>query len=301
MLPGLPSLRKPDPRLPATDLTGKVCLVTGATAGHGLACAKALASLGAEVVLLGRNPAKCERVQVEILAQTGKRPEILVCDLSSRADIDRAAAEWLAQGRPLHLLLNNAGLVRRHREETVDGVEVTFAVNYLAYYQLTLRLMPRLLASPPARIVLVASDAHRMVDLPLHDLQNRFGYNFMTAYSHSKLAIVYFTRALALKLIGSGVTVNACDPGPIASEIADDNPGLVAPLASWLIKRVFPTPARAARTALHLAASPEVEGTSGTYWRFMQVQQPKVVAQDRQVAQRLWEISARMTGVDWPA
>jgi len=300
MLPGLPWLTEPDPPLPETDLSGQVCLVTGATAGHGKACARALAALGADVILLGRNQAKCERVQTEILATTGRRPEILVCDLSSRADIDRAATAWLARGRPLHLLLNNAGLVRRHRELSVDGVELTFAVNYLAYYQLTLRLLPRMLRSAPARIVLVASDAHRMVSLPLHDLQNAQGYNFMTAYSHSKLAIVYFNRSLALKLTGSGVTVNACDPGPIASEIADDNPGLVAPLASWLIKRVFPSPARAARTALHLAASPEVEGTSGTYWRFMQVQQPSLAPQERHLAQRLWEISTRLTGVDWP-
>ena len=104
----LPWLSEPDPPLPAADLSGRVCLVTGATAGHGKACAKALAASGGEVVLLGRNPAKCERVQTEIQATTGQRPEILLCDLSSRADIDRAAAAWLAQGRPLHLLLNNA-------------------------------------------------------------------------------------------------------------------------------------------------------------------------------------------------
>jgi len=291
---------KPDPPLPAADLTGRMCLVTGATAGHGKACAKALAALGADVVLLGRDAAKCERVQIEIQAGTGRKPSILLCDLSSRADIDRAAAEWLARGHKLHLLLNNAGVVRRHREETADGVEVTFAVNYLAYFQLSLRLLPRMLAGTPARIVQVASDAHRMVQLPLHDLQSVHGYNFMTAYSRSKLAIVYFNRELARRLIGSGVTANAVDPGPIASEIADENPGLVAPLASWLIKRVFPSPARAARTALHLAASPEVEGTSGTYWRFMQAKQPKLAAQERQLAERLWQISARMTGVDFP-
>lgn len=207
---------KPDPPLPDADLTGRVCLVTGATAGHGKACARALATLGAEVVLLGRNPAKCERVQAEIRALTGKRPSILLCDLSSRHAIDRAAAEWLAQGRPLNLLINNAGLVSRHRQESVDGLELTFAVNYLAYFQLSLRLLPRMLASASARIVQVASDAHRMASLPLHDLQGVHGYDFMTAYARSKLAIVYFNRALALKLIGTGVTTNAVDPGPVA-------------------------------------------------------------------------------------
>lgn len=298
----LPRLRPRPPRPgPFVDLTGRVCLVTGATSGHGLACARRLAELGAAVVLLGRNPDKCRAARDRIAAAVGAEPEILVCDLSARADIDRAAAEWLERGRPLHLLLNNAGVVRRQRELTADGAERTFAVNYLAPFQLTLRLLPRLCESAPARIVNVASDAHRVVSLPIHDLDAERRYNFMLAYCHSKLAILYFTYELARRLAGSGVTVNAVDPGPVASEIADDNPGLTAPLASWLIKRIFPSPERAAATAMHLCAAANTQKLNGTYWRFMAPQQPRFDRRRPWLGETLWRISAERTGADWPA
>ncbi len=298
----LPRLRPRPPHPgPFVDLTGRVCLVTGATSGHGLACARQLAELGASVVLLGRNPDKCRATRDRIAAACGVEPEILICDLSSRADIDRAAAEWLERGRPLHLLLNNAGVVRRHRELTIDGAERTFAVNYLATFQLTLRLLPRLCESAPARIVNVASDAHRVVSLPIDDLDAERRYNFMLAYCHSKLAILYFTYELARRLAGNGVTVNAVDPGPVASAIADDNPGLTAPLASWLIKRIFPSPDRAAATAMHLCAAGGTGELNGTYWRFMAPQQPRFDRRRPWLGEALWRISAERTGVDWPA
>jgi NAD(P)-dependent dehydrogenase (short-subunit alcohol dehydrogenase family) len=144
-------------------MQGRVCLVTGATDGHGRAVAGALAKRSADVVLLGRNVEKSRRVQAEIARESGaKRPEILVCDLASREAIDRAASEYLASGRPLHVLVNNAGLVSLARQTNAEGNELTFAVNYLAMFQLTLRLLPRLLESAPARIVNVSSDTYRI-------------------------------------------------------------------------------------------------------------------------------------------
>ena len=280
------------------DLGGRVCLVTGATDGHGRAVAGALARRGADLVLLGRSPEKCRRVQAEIAAESGgKAPEILLCDLASREAIDRAASEWLGAGRPLHVLVNNAGLVSQARQENAEGIELTFAVNYLALFQLTLRLLPRLRESAPARIVNVSSDTYRMAALDFDDLQTRRGYSFMRAYGRSKLAIVYFTLALARKLEGSGVTVNAVDPGPVASNIGANNPGLAYRLAGPIIKRLFPSAERAARTAVMLAAEPALEGATGGYYRSLK-RREKPLEYDEEVAARLWRVSAELTRAD---
>jgi retinol dehydrogenase-12 len=282
------------------DVRGKTCLVTGATGGHGLALARLLARAGADVVLLGRNPERCIAAQDAVERDAGRRPAVVRCDLDSRADVDRAADEYLWSGRPLHLLISNAGLVTRHREESADGVERTMAVNYLAAFQLTLRLLPRLAENAPARIVLVASDAHRIVSLDPEDFELRRGWWFMGAYSKSKLALLFFARELAGRLAGSGVTVNSVDPGPIASGIADGKGGLLAPFASAVIKRVFPAPEKAARTTLHLATSPDLDGVSGTYWRFMERKEPRYAPADPDLGARLWAWSVHRTGVDFP-
>ena len=279
-------------------MTGRVCLVTGASDGHGRAVATALARQGADLVLLGRNPEKCRRVQAEIAAESGgKSPEILLCDLASREAIDRAAAEYLAGGRPLHVLVNNAGLVSQRRQENAEGIELTFAVNYLAMFQLSLRLLPRLLESAPARIVNVSSDTYRMASLDFADLQLERGYSFMRAYARSKLAIVVFTQELARRLGAQGVTVNAVDPGPVASNIGANNGGLAYRIASPVIRRLFPTPERAARTALMLAMDPALEGATGGYYRSLR-RRERLPAFEAEIRGRLWRISAELTRVD---
>ncbi|MBW1810406.1 MAG: SDR family oxidoreductase [Deltaproteobacteria bacterium] len=281
------------------NLKGKVSLVTGATSGHGQAVARALAKMGSEVVLLGRSREKCIMVRDEIAALTGRPPDYLLCDLSVRDDIDRAANEFLASGRPLDILVNNAGIVNRTRQETTDGVEMVFAVNYLAYFQLSLRLIERLLQSTPARIVNVASDAHRVVSLKLDDLELRNGYSWWSSYGRSKLAVVYFTQELARRLAGSGVTVNAVDPGPVASNIAMNNPGILVSLTGKMIKHLFPGPDWAARTAVYLATSPDVERVNGAYFKYHKLRAPRIDTGDRTLPGRLWEITAKMTGVDF--
>ena len=283
------------------DMHGRVCLVTGATNGHGRALARLLAERGAEVVLLGRHPERCRETQQAIARAVGREPRVLLCDLSRRAEIDRAAEEFLSWNLPLHVLLNNAGLGSRDRKQSPDGTELTLAVNYLAVFQLTLRLLPRLARSAPARIVLVASDAHRLGRLDFDDLDVQRRYWFWKAYAQSKLALVHFNRALALRLDGTGVTVNACDPGPVASGIADHEPGLVAALASRLLPLVFPAPEQAARTALHLAVDPLFERQSGAYWRFLKRRLPSLGLEPDATERRLWELSVARTGVDFPA
>jgi NAD(P)-dependent dehydrogenase (short-subunit alcohol dehydrogenase family) len=279
-------------------MNGRVCLVTGASDGHGRAVARALARRGAELVLLGRSPEKCRRVQAEIAAECGgKRPDVLLCDLASREEIDRTCSEYLASGRPLHVLVNNAGLVSQARQQNAEGVELTFAVNYLAMFQLTLRLLPRLRGSAPARIVNVSSDTYRIATLDFDDLELERGYSFMRAYGRSKLAIVYFTLALSRRLEGIGVTVNAVDPGPVASNIGANNPGLAYRLAAPLIRGLFPGPDRACRTAVMLAADPALESATGGYYRSLK-RRSQPLQFDLETSERLWQISAERTRVD---
>jgi NAD(P)-dependent dehydrogenase (short-subunit alcohol dehydrogenase family) len=289
----------------ATDMTGRVCLVTGATDGHGRAVARQLALRGAELVLLGRNAEKCRKVQAELAAEveaaggTGKSPEVLLCDLASRAEVDRAASEFLASGRPLHVLVNNAGLVTQRRQESVDGHELVFAVNYLALFQLTLRLLPRLQESTPARIVNVSSDTYRIGKLDLDDLRLE-PFSLTQAYARSKLAIVYFTLELARRLEGAGlpgVTVNAVDPGPVASNIGANNPGLFYRLARPMIKGLFPSADRAARTAMLLATDPALTTKAGGYYRSGKHRE-RPLDFDADLSERLWRVSAELTGAD---
>lgn len=284
----------------ARDMTGRTCLVTGATDGHGRAVAGQLAKRGADVVLLGRNPEKCARVQSEIAAENaGKRPEILLCDLASRAEVDRAASEYLASGRPLHVLVNNAGLVTLHRQRSADGHELCFAVNYLALFQLSLRLLPRLQESAPARIVNVSSDSYKVGKLDLDDLDLE-PWSVSNAYARSKLAIVYFTLELARRLEErntEGLTVNAVDPGPVASNIGANNPGFLYNLARPMIKYLFPSADRAARTAMMLATDPGLGEKTGGYYRSMKHRE-QPLAFDAELSERLWRLSVELTGAD---
>ncbi|HOW84060.1 MAG TPA: SDR family NAD(P)-dependent oxidoreductase [Spirochaetota bacterium] len=280
-------------------MSGRRTVITGATSGHGRALATALTSMGADCLMIGRNRAKCEETVSLIRDKTGRAPGFVLCDLSSLRDIERAAREILADSRPIHILINNAGLVSQRYSETVDGNEETFAVNYLSMYALTIMLKPRIVESAPARIINVSSDTHRIGALDLDDIQGRNRrYTFMGAYSRSKLAVVHFTVELARLLEGTGVTVNAVDPGPIASGIAD-KPGVIPAIANAVIRLTFPSPEKACRTALHLAVSEEVAGTTGGYFRFMKMKPPKTVQKPGDFGMRLMHLSAKMTGAPW--
>lgn len=284
------------------DMSGRTCLVTGATSGHGRAMAHGLAANGAEVVLLGRNRGKCREVQQEIAdANHGKGPEVVLCDLASLEDVDRAADEYLSSGRPLHVLVNNAGLVALGRKQSVDGHELCFAVNYLAMFKLTLRLLPRLKDSAPARIVNISSDTYKIGRIDFDDLQLERSYSWSAAYANSKLAIVHFTLELARRLEGSGVTANAVDPGPVASNIGADNPGVLYSLARPMIKHLFPSAARAARTAMRVACEPELAGQSGAYFRSLEKRARLAPAEQPGVGAELWRRTADLLGIDFPS
>lgn len=280
------------------SIVGKVCLITGSSSGHGRAVARELARQGAEVILHGPREGDCDEARNEIEALTGRRPRTLACDFASRRDIERGGKELLSWRLPLQVVVNNAGLVSRFRTASADGIEMTFAVNYLAMFQFTLLLLPRILEYPPARIVNVDSDAHMIATIDPNDITGETKrYSMAKAYGRSKLAVGFFTVNLSRRLEGTNVTVNAVDPGPMATNIAK-KPGVIPRIADALIQLTFPPPATAARTAIHLAASPELEGVSGRYFRSMRPKQPRLRGGDR-IEEILWNESARLTGVDF--
>lgn len=287
--------------LSAVDLTGKNCIVTGATSGIGEATAMTLAAAGARLGILCRDPAKGERTLQRIRSQTGNDAvQLFRADLASQAEIRAVAAEILASFDQIQLLINNAGVVNLKYSETVDGIETTFAVNHLAYFLLTNLLLDRVRASAPARIVNVASDAHKFFGgIDFDDLNFRGRYKSMRVYGHSKLANILFTRELARRLEGTGVTVNAVHPGAVASGLGTNN-GSVAKVLTSVLGIFFKNPEQGAATSLHVAMSPELEGVSGRYFAKSREARVSSSARDDEAAARLWTLSEEMTGLASP-
>ncbi len=278
-------------------IEGKICVVTGATSGIGLVTAEQLAAMGARVVLVGRDRAKGEAAlrRVERRAP-GAAAAIHYADLARLDEVRRLGGELAALPR-IDVLVNNAGAIFRHHEVTPDGLERTFALNHMAYFLLAALLRGRLAAAAPSRVVSVASEAHRGVTLDFDDLQSARRYSGWTAYRRSKLCNILFTRELARRLQGTGVTANCLHPGFVASRFGDNNAGLFS-LAIGIAKRLLAiSEQRGAATGVYLATSPEVEGRSGLYFDKCQPRVPSAAAQDDGAARRLWEASARLAGL----
>lgn len=288
-----------------SGLAGKTILVTGATSGIGLEAATVFARAGARVLITGRDPARIDAALAAIRQRSGSSDiEGLQADFASQAAVRKLAAEILARSPRIDVLVNNAGSVNPTRTLTDDGIETTFAVNHLGPFLLTNLLRDRIVASAPARIVNVASVAHTRGTLDFDDLNFDRGYRIMRAYSRSKLANVLFTRALAKRLAGTGVTVNALHPGTVATGIW----GRGTPDAGWkrvLYSAVFApakafmlTPEQGAQTIVYAATSPDLEGRTGLYLEKNQPKQPAPLALDDALAERLWTESVRLTHLD---
>ena len=275
-------------------MTGKVCVVTGATSGIGEVTARTLARDGARTILVARSRDKGERV-IRAIESEGGRAELVVADLSSFADVRRAAGELLAACPKIDVLVNNAGAIFVNRTTTKDGLEATFAVNHLAPFLLTNLLLDRLRQSAPARIVNVSSRAHTRIGLDFDDLESKRSYVGLVAYARSKLCNVLFTYELARRLSGTNVTANCLHPGVIASGFGKNQPGLFA-FGARLVAPLLWTAEQGARTSLYLAESKQVEGVSGKYFdsNTREIRSSKA-SYDRESQRRLWEISERMT------
>jgi retinol dehydrogenase-14 len=276
-------------------MRGKVCAVTGANVGIGLETAVALARLGACVAIVCRTAEKAERAAAEIRRRSPEadvRP--FVADLSSQRAVRALAAELTGALPRLDVLVNNAGLVLRERVLTEDGIETTFAVNHLAYFLLARLLEPALAASAPARIVNVASRAHRSGTLRFDDLMGARAYDPMQAYAQSKLANIVFTYELARRLRGTGVTANCLHPGVVATNFGNAGPALIR-LGVRLGRPFLRSPARGARTSVFLASSPAVEGVTGQYFVDERARRSSDESYAPTVAARLWRVSEELT------
>jgi retinol dehydrogenase 12 len=277
----------------AADLAGRTFIVTGANSGIGRITAMALAGRGAQVFLGCRSIDKGESVAAPLRAG-GAKVEVLALDLADLASVRGTAAAFLARDLPLHGLINNAGLAGT-RALTRDGFELTFGVNHLGHFLLTRLLEARLRASAPARVVNVASEAHRSakgIDFTVLRERAR-SPGALREYSVSKLANVLFTRELARRWAGSGVTAYALHPGVVATGIWRRVPG---PLR-WLITRFMISPEEGARTTIFCATAPELAGVSGRYYERQHESTPSAVAQDDALAARLWDESEKLVGL----
>lgn len=276
-------------------MVGKICLVTGATAGIGEATASGLAALGATVVVAGRSIERCVAAVERIKQQTGnENVDHLLADLSSLKQVRGLADEFKSRHSRLDVLVNNAGAINLARRASVDGIELTFALNHLSYFLLTNLLLDVMVASAPARIVNVSSSSHRRARINFDDLQGRRRYRGFRAYAQSKLGNVLFTYELARRLDGAGVTVNALHPGLVATRFLANN-GRFGPIFSFFFGLRGISPENGARTSVYLASSNEVEGITGGYYEKSEAVRSAPASYDEDAAARLWEISVEMT------
>ncbi len=275
-------------------MDGKVVVITGGTSGIGQVAATALARQGARIVLIARDRARVAQALAEISrAAPGVAHRAVYADLSSITETRRVGAEIAATEPRIDVLINNAGALFNRRRVSPDGLEMTFAVNHMAYFVLTEALLPTLKQSGPARIVNTASAAHQGAKLDFNDLQSERAYSGFQVYGRSKLCNILFTRELARRLKDSGVTANSLHPGFVATRFGDGSGGLLQALMP-IAKLGAISPAKGAETIIYLASSPEVAQTSGVYFYLSKPKTPSPEAQDDDAAARLWAESARL-------
>jgi NAD(P)-dependent dehydrogenase (short-subunit alcohol dehydrogenase family) len=276
-------------------MRGKTVVITGATSGIGAVAARRLAEQGAHIVLVARDRQRAEATLRDLRAVSAQQAHTaFYADLSRLREMKRVAAEIGAAEPKIDVLMNNAGLVCARNRRTEDGLELMFATNHLSYFVLTNLLLGPLRAAGGARIVSTASDAHRRARLDFDRLQDQKG---MTGYGTTKLCNILFTRELARRIAGTGVTANCLHPGFVATRFGDDAGGAMRHGLA-IAKRLFAlSPEEGARTMVYLASSPAVAGRSGGYYERCVATDPTRAAQSDADAARLWEVSATMTGI----
>lgn len=276
------------------DLNNKIVLITGATSGIGKEAAKALAQKGMKLVLPVRNPAKGQKLKEEIHQLTGNgQVDLMECDLASLQSVRQFAADFSEKYDRLDVLINNAGIWETKRSESVDGIELTFAVNHLAPFLLTNLLLDKLKASAPSRVITVSSEAHRMAKIKFDDLEGKRRWSSMGSYGQSKLANIFFTRQLSFELNNTGVVSNCLHPGVVATHLFDKMPRFLHPF----FRPFMIPPKKGAETTVFLATAPQAQEVSGEYFAKKKVKKTTSYAYNPEVAKKLWDVSRQYTDI----
>jgi retinol dehydrogenase 14 len=281
-------------QIPSRLMADNTVLVTGGTGGIGRATAMSLAMMGAHLGITGRDRGRAEEAAAEIRAASGGLVDVFVADLSSQSEVRRLADEVLQTYPLLDVLVNNVGGYWNTRHVTADGLERTFALNYLAPFLLTNLLLDRLKQSAPARVVTVASNAHTTGRIDFDDLQGERSYSGSRAYSQSKLGNVLFTYELARRLAASTVTANALHPGVVNTSFGAEDPGGVQRLFVPFVRPFLKTPEQGAATSIHLASSPDLDQVTGRYFANSKPKRSSKASYDQAAAARLWQVSAEL-------
>jgi NAD(P)-dependent dehydrogenase (short-subunit alcohol dehydrogenase family) len=278
-------------------MQGKTVVVTGATSGIGEVAADRLAQKGARIVFIARDRERGQETLKHLRAIAGHdNHSVHYADLMKLSEQKRVAAEIAASEPQIDVLINNAGALFNSRQVTEDGLEKTFALNHMSYFTVTNVLLDKLKATPGARIVSTSSDAHKGAKLNFDDLQSEKSYSGFGVYGRSKLMNILFTRELARRLAGTGVTANCLHPGFVGTRFGDQSGGILSFLVK-IAKNFALTPEQGAQTIIYLGSSPEVEGKSGGYYVKSKLATPTKEAQNDADAKRLWDVSAKIAGV----
>jgi len=277
------------------NIKNKNILVTGATNGIGMATALELAKKGANVNIVARSEQKCIITQKMIKEKTDNIINYYVADLSSQKEIRNFTNNFKINNDELHVLINNAGVFLKKREESVDGLEMMFAINHLGYFLLTNLLLDLIEKSAPSRIINVSSLAHKFAKINFNDLQTKQGYTSMKAYGQSKLANILFSNHLAEKLKTKEVIVNSLNPGIVNSGFGLEENKKRSGIS--LMSIIGISPDKGAKTSIYLATSPDVAGITGKYWSRKRQAKPSKKSTDLISQQRLWNISKELTGL----
>ena len=278
-----------------TNLQDKIAIVTGANSGMGMATVEALSDKGATVIMLCRSEERGMAALAELSKVQGRKLDLMLCDLGDFASIRSFAREVQGKYPRVDILINNAGFISLDRQETKDGIERQFGINHLGHFLLTTLLLDSMHTG--SRIVNVASGAHKVGKIHFDDINLHRGYNVVKAYSQSKLANVLFTRELAERLKGRGITVNCCHPGAVATNMGVDRETGFGKTITGMLKPFFLTPAEGAATAIYLATDESVGHISGGYFYKCHIAKSSKRSKSRKAARRLFALSEEMVQV----
>ena len=292
---------KKEPTICEDRFDGKLVVITGATSGIGRFTAKKYASMGADLILINRNAQKSGQLCDEIKKDHKVKCDDLIADLSIMEDVERVSSELGAEGRPIDVLILNAGLFLKKRKETAEGLDMVFAVNYYSTFLMIWRLQAKLKAQNSCRILLVSSEGHRFAawGLRMDDLQwNKRRFHGLSNYGEAKLAQLLSMRIFAQGFEGSGVIINAMHPGAVKTESGKDNSKLYQWYKKNVMERNLREPDISAEALYYLGVSPEAAGMNGRFFNLTTLEDPAPPALDDEAAQQIWETSISIRGLE---